>query len=252
MRPIALLLALTVSSDAFALSCLWGVVGTSLDTSPEIPTNPVVLVEHTFDATAEVSVELRDATGAAMPVRIEKGHQFATLAPESPLEPGATYTLVSTGESEGFVDSTFTVGGGPDTEPPDAPTLDAATRMSNRSMWGDTAGIRVILGESWGAAWYEYEISTSPDFTDAHRFASTQTEVVLGTQLCDQSFPDYARSERYHVRARAVDAAGNASDWATSAGEVRGCSSLGAAGLWLGFPVGLLALVSRRKTAPAA
>ncbi|MCB9673863.1 MAG: hypothetical protein H6737_02040 [Alphaproteobacteria bacterium] len=226
MRILALAIGLAASSPAWALSCLWGISDANVEPDDRVPTNAVLLVEHTFDATVDVEVELRDADGNPVGFSLERGHMHALLTPDAPLAPNAVYTLASAGDAEGYLDVTFTTDAGPDTEAPEPPSLDDLSRMRDRSIWGDEKGIRVTLGESWGAAHYEYEISTDPDFANAHRYASRWTETVLGQRLCSTTFPDYDPSERYYVRARAVDLAGNASDWATSDGTVRGCATV--------------------------
>ncbi len=243
--PLLLGAGLALSSPAHALSCLWGVHTSSIDQDAEVPSNAVLMVEHTYDAAHELALGLEDASGNAIPVRIESGHNHATIRPEIDLAPG-DYRLFSEDEEE-WLDSSFTVRADIDDEAPDAPRFIELDRQFDATDFGDSKGIFAELAAVDGAAWYEFEISEDADFADAHRVASVWPSAHLGLGLCLESFPEYRHRDRYHVRARAVDAAGNASAWTSSDGEVRGCSTVGAAPLLLGLPAGLLAFARRRR-----
>ena len=57
MRILALAIGLAASSPAWALSCLWGISDANVEPDDRVPTNAVLLVEHTFDATVDVEGE---------------------------------------------------------------------------------------------------------------------------------------------------------------------------------------------------
>jgi hypothetical protein len=243
----ALVLAgLALSTPAHALSCLWGVHTASVEEGEVVPANAVFLVEHTYDESTAIDVVLEDAAGEPVQLAIEAHHHYALLRPEAALAPG-DYRITTLDEFETWFDISFTVGADRDADAPDLPVFTRLDRQFDATEWGDTKGISVELAEVEGAAWYEFEISESADFADAHRVASVYPSAFLGQGLCEDAFPDYRHRDRYHVRARAVDAAGNASDWAKTDGPVRGCSTVGPAPLLLGLPIGLLAMATRRR-----
>jgi len=246
MRNLALALILGLSSNAYALSCIWGVYGANVGESDQVPVNVQFLVQHTFDETADLELELRDEADRPVPVTVQMRYGNALIVPDAELEPGSSYTLVSTGD-DGWTSGMFTTGTDADTTAPDAPDLIELRRSYDITQWGDVKGIEATVTEVPDASYYEFELSTEPDFADAARVASVEATAMLGVGLCLSSFPDYKRSERYHVRARAVDLAGNPSPWSTSDGPVTGCSSVGSLGLGLGFPALLLALLRRQR-----
>ena len=243
----ALVLAgLALSTPAHALSCMWGIHGASVQEGDVVPLNTRIMVEHTFDAQTDIDIVLEDEPGTPVDIQIDRYHQFAILTLDSDLAAGS-YRLHTPDENTGWIDTTFTVGTDLDDEAPEAPAFRTLDRQFDASEWGDTKGIHAEASEVDGAAWYEFEISESRDFADAARVASLFPNVFLGQGLCDDSVPEYRHRNRYHVRVRAVDAAGNASEWTRSNGEVRGCSTVGPAPLLFGLPIGLLAMATRRR-----
>ena len=218
----------------------------SVEADGEVPPNATLMIEHTYDDTEEVALALLDADGNDVPFTLERRHNHAVLTPDAELEPGA-YRIVSVDDIEGWLDTPFTVVADRDGDAPDAPGLLSTDRYYDVSEWGDSKGIAIEVTDVPGAAWYEYEISASATFDAPHRIASVYPHAGIGQGLCLDSYPEYRHRDRYHVRVRAVDAAGNASAWTTTAGVVRGCSTVGPAPLALGLPIGLLALATRRK-----
>ncbi len=247
MRLAASIALLFVSSNAFALSCLWGIGDVNVSPDVEAPQNTRLFVSHTYAADAELNLVLEDVEGERVETTLERGHNYAYITPTADLPPG-DYLLRDLDEL-GYFQGEFTIGDTVDETPPAAPTIVSAQRESSVTEWGDSEGLQVDLEPVDGASHYEFEVSTTADFADAFRVGRRYEGIFIGRGLCDVTFPDYDASKRYYVRARSVDAAGNTSDWTATDGTVRGCSQLGAAPFAWGAPLSLLLLGLRRRNA---
>ena len=234
-------LALAVApSPAHALDCAWGVHASNVSPDAVVPANARILVNHTFDDPDRIVVDLQDADGTSVPVVLEEGHRHAYVVPEAPLAEGAAYTLSFDGVGEPVP---FSIGAADD-DPPGSPVLVDLVRVRDRSAWGLVAGMRVEVDPVAGAAHYEFEVSTDPEFVDSALVASPWPEAFLGDGLCDRNVEGYDHSVRSYVRARAVDLAGNTSAW-TDPELAVGCATAGP-GSWGWIGLGLLALARRR------
>jgi hypothetical protein len=235
-----------IAQPALALSCIFGVHEVNIVDGQEVPPSASIFLRHTYEAGTDLGIALVDAEGENVPVTVEVDRHHGWLTPVEPLAPGA-YTLVSDDEEVFIALPSFTVVDTPDDTPPATPAITLAERQRDVSEWGTSAGIHVELAPVADASHYEVEIATSSDFSDALRVVTTWPSAFIGRGLCSDSAPDYDHGERYIVRARAIDVAGNASDWSHGGGPVTGCSSTGLAGS--GLLVGLAALLglARRR-----
>lgn len=241
-----LTMLLALSSPAHALSCLWGVMDVNVQENDVVPTDLQVLIRHTYDAGAELEVVLLDAAGDEVPSTVEVFDRYATLVPDEPLTPGAAYSIVDRGV-EGYADIPFTAGEGPSTGTPAVPVILDVQRERDRSEWGTTEGLQVELQPPSAGVYTELQLSLDADFTAPLTSIAAYEHVHLGHGLCGSSIPDYDHGERYHVRARSIDQAGNLSDWTTfGSSPVGGCSTTGSGALGGLFVLPLLAIFRRR------
>ena len=114
----SMILLATLTRDALALSCLYGVHDSNVRDALDVPTNATVMVQHVggMDGTELAWV---GPDGAEVPFALEVHGDHATLIPDAPLTPGA-HELFG-GEGASFA---FEVADRIDDVDPDPPTIE--------------------------------------------------------------------------------------------------------------------------------
>lgn len=234
-------------APAHALSCLWGVHDANIAEGQSVPANVEITVFHTYAEGTELDVVVEDAMGAEVATTIDVQEGWAVLVPEAELPPGS-YALRDR-SPEGYLDVGFQVTGDLDTTPPGSPLVVSIEREYDRTEWGTAKGLLVELAATRDEpVIYEWELGEDGDFSAPLRYVGGSTSVLLGHGLCDSTVAAYDHRRRYDVRVRAIDVAGNVSEW-TEPAAARGCSSLASAPGALAFFLVPLLLGRRRSQA---
>ena len=221
------LAALAFTSPAYALSCVFGIEAVNVVDQQDVPTNVKIVVTHTFDADNTLSMELTAADGTVIEVSREDHDRYLELIPAAPLAPDADYKITTVE----FGEYSFHTGAGPDTEAPEAPSIEEFRRVSSHSQWGESKGISVQLSPPTEVGGnYEFQLSTRMQFDDVIGTTTAYPSVYLGQGVCGNTLPEYDHSKRYFIRARVIDMAGNVSEWTNTSQPARGCSTAGGSG----------------------
>jgi MYXO-CTERM domain-containing protein len=254
MTRALLLASLLLPSQAFALSCLWGFEGATSPPSGavDVPVNTRVVAGYV--GLEDPVVALWDEDGNAIDVSFEDtrvaGAGHVVLVPVQPLAPNASYQVVhlntfGDGTTEQFVFSTFETGDRVDDEAPTTAGLLDVDRQRGSDEWGKTDGYSLTLPDpaSEGAAHHEIEVTDVDGTVTTH--VAHFGRFFLGEGICVHTLK--MESAGYDLRVRAVDNAGNASEWVAWDKQLSGgCSSTGAGASTLLGLLGL-GLVRRRR-----
>jgi len=226
-------------APALALDCAFGPL--SVNNGAPSPTNAVWVVPFAGEPGAD-PVQVLDADDAPLAVDIEVRADHLRVTPQEPLEPGAELLMIL-----GYRQFDVQVGDGPDDEAPDAPVFVSVDRQTERDRdWGTTR-LTVVEFEPLPAGVHlEIELSEDESFADALTTLTLSPSVSLGENLCSTNPEGYDHDAAYFLRARAVDQAGNTSDWTLEEPAPKGCSTAGSAALGL-WALPMLALGWRRR-----
>ena len=240
-------------STALACSCAYGPMdwlpangesGVATDASVWVTFNFLDSVEQ-YDP-----VLVRTDTGDAIETSLEQ-HDMGDTAllrwtPVEELAPNTEYEFKTVeGDDYEWVLTTFTTGSGPDTDTP----------LGGEILGDDTDRKVTSSGADCGThLWLYLEISPGSDASssvfyevEATRDGETRTFYFLnhewagiGDGGCSSNLADISVGDRFELRSRAVDLAGNQGDWNDGEARVRACASVGAAPAafgWLGLMV---------------
>ncbi len=255
MRILALAipLALSISSPAWALSCLdWEVQGAlPASGAVEVPTNARIVVQvYSWDDSQSAPI-LRDADGNEVATTID-AHDAGSevtffLTPGEPLAPGP-YTVEVERAWDGApeVATSFVVGDAADVTPPLPPTIVDVRGDHDTDEWGDWDDLTVEMPQDSlddNGVIYELTITDTTSDQTWLRYSLSPT-ASLSDNPCSDDDAALVLAHRANVDVRALDVAGNSSDeflWVCGTG----CSTTG------GVPVGglfaLLPLVALRR-----
>lgn len=281
LRPLVLAAlggALLTPSAVLACSCAAGAFQ-ALPSGEGVPTNARVVVKVLFADPADTEVvRLLDDEGQIVPstaeVRGGGSLDEIVLTPDAPLVDGTTYTLESRmdWDQDGTVDESweltrFTVGGGADEQPPEPPELlgtrivrDPVLPFGGVSSCGESMHFVVDLepgvDERPGVL---TEIEITEQEGEPVTFLTEDVAAWAGRGGCGGYLPEIAGGQAYFARIRAVDLAGNASEWVSmdAPRPTGGCNSLGGSpppgsgglpgGAAAGLVVGLALALGRRR-----
>ncbi|MCB9679799.1 MAG: hypothetical protein H6737_32130 [Alphaproteobacteria bacterium] len=196
---------------------------------------------------ASDDVYVIDASGAEVPVEIERIGGFARVRPIGAWEPFAAYTIAPAYSNGQYP---FSVTDEVDLEapqvPPD-PTITARRDVNGPvGAWTTVeAELPLAPGDTISVEW---QLDTSPGFESPIHGVTDDRQVGFGEGCGPIPAAAYSPEATFYVRAREVDLAGNASDWSEvaevppriEAEAAGGCSTLpGSGAAWLGL-LGLL------------
>lgn len=217
-----LTLALALAAPAFALDCDFSdrVLPSSGEVDVATSAAPVLISPYPNDGR---DIWLEDAEGAPVTTTPEllqqEGNRFLRLVPAAPLSPGATYVVRAALPDETPAEATrFTVGEGPDTTPPTGGGLgEVSAAYDPDGEWGEERLISLSLQPATDEdpVYYEVQLAASADFSDAITVRSNYTSAFFGVGLCQTTWEALPLDTAFHLRARAVDLSGNATDWWT-------------------------------------
>lgn len=207
------LAALLGPASAWALTCPTGPVGVNIDTRRPVPTNARFLVElHDVAVEEDIGVRLKGPKGVDVPLKVERREaSHMVVSPEAPLHRNTIYQLWN-GE-EGQLDVTFRTGAGPDERIPERPLVLEVGRDRYTSRLGPIDRMRVVVEQKTDAHHWEVELSEDLMFAHPQRVYGTDPTVDVGRSICRTNAAWYDGAQDYYVRVRAVDAAGNPSEW---------------------------------------
>ncbi|MEM6928416.1 MAG: hypothetical protein AAF602_15890 [Myxococcota bacterium] len=203
------------TSEALALSCIWGIYDISIWDAQSVPPDVVIVASHTYgELETEPVIQVVDAAGEEVSVDVRWEPFVIEVTPREPLPPG-TYTMIGQEPEDlgDFVDLSFTVEDLPEGPELAAPSIRRARRETSRNEWGTSRGIDLTWSAVEEASIYEVELARDADFADAGRAVATGEGRFLGDGLCGSTVPDYDHDVEHFVRVRAVDVDGDASAW---------------------------------------
>lgn len=215
--PAALAVIALLSTPARALDCASGILATLPESGADgVPTNAILSLYYSDysapPASAEIS--LTDSSGAPVDILVDIEGDVLRIRPEELLSPQTGYTLEIIDDRWTRTTLPFRTGDGEDLVRPVVPELLSIERVYETDQWGERAGIAVEIAEpSEDEIFWEYEISQSEDFLDAAIVRSPFPSTLLGRDFCGESWPEYDSYPEYFIRVRAIDLAGNASDF---------------------------------------
>lgn len=212
----ALALLALLSTPARALDCAGGILATRPESGAEdVPTNTILSLYYSDyglpPSGAEVS--LIDGSGAPVDILVDIAGDVLRVLPTAPLSPRTGYTLEIIDDRWTRSSLLFRTGDGEDLVRPAEPNLLSLERIYEADEWGERAGIAVEIEQPGDVVFWEYEISQSEDFLDSILIRSPFPSTLLGRDYCGESWPQYESYLYYFVRVRAIDLAGNASDF---------------------------------------
>ncbi|MEN0060554.1 MAG: hypothetical protein AAGA48_00315 [Myxococcota bacterium] len=207
-----------LTSEALALSCIFGVYDLNVDDGSVVPPGAVFVASHTYsEPDAEViGLHLLDAQGQEVPSDVEWSPFVVRLVPQAELAPGQYRITANDGGYYLAGERGFTVMA---TEPIDAPPMEAPSGLSlewereEDPDWGLTNGIDVRFDGVAAASHYEMEVASNQDFTDAAMAVTTGEWAFLGLTLCGSTVDGWDQSGQSYVRVRAVAIDGEVSAW---------------------------------------
>lgn len=277
MRSILLTLGLLAAAPAHALSCAFGPEVVLPGWEDEaVPTNAVFFVRSwavPADSHRFFFVRPLDGTRIEATVTpLEDGdNEVVRITPVSPLDPDTAHELrvIEEGMDEAFglegdtglvpgdTDAVedlswsmleFTTGSGPDTTPPETPTLLKAGKQRGASpFFGSWENLRLLVDEPSEPVMYRLEIEdgdrTTVLYTGGWSMEDGRAEITVGQGPCGGEY-DVTWSP-VEVTVSAIDRAGQGSD-GSSDPKRTGCHTAPTAPLALLSLAGLLAV--RRRT----
>jgi MYXO-CTERM domain-containing protein len=243
--------------DAAACDCISPSEILPTSSSTDVPSNTKVWLLEPGCSTPK----LRKSDGIPVTTSITTVGRVTVLHPDAALEEGSTYEVLGCLEANTPI-STFTVTGGPDTEPPPAPSFSASNPESGSgdfSSCGSYEYVPLVVDKKDRLLALDIAARTTLDPKAvsgdvAYLFFPTQSPIV-GSKTCGPSSWDFETDgEAVNTRLGAFDLAGNFSGWGeaetidTGCGcEVAGANSRPANGYALaGLALAALALVRRR------
>lgn len=258
-------LALVAPSTSSALLCDHGGADVfPADLSTDVPLNTRVVV--TFPAYQEGNAQWAlqdDETGEVVPTvasrTVQLNEVFVTLVPVEPLLPNHDYLVVEVEDAlrPYFAETLFTTGTTVDTTSPGEPTITDSGVEANRALLLEPEFMATAL--NWWSfqgtednVIFEVEFSPTEDLQDAATLTTFQRRIEVGWGGCLLSDVQMDFGERWFARVRAVDMAGNASDWSepqrAARGSGGGCATLnGPPKTWWWLGLAVLGVVRRRR-----
>lgn len=257
MRILALAipLALSLSTPAFALSCIdWEVTGAlPADGATDQPVNARVAV-RVFSWGEQAPPTLVDSEGNAVAATFETYRQGSetvfVLTPGAPLEADRTYSALVDGpwEAESRVATTFTTGALSDYGSPNSVVITDISSDSSVDVWGTWSDFVVSHTEAVdeSGVMYRVLISQTEDMADPIERWTFVAGQTFSDNPCSTDPVGELRARNTWVSVEAVDVAGNGSeDLQLVCGT--GCSTIGSAPGWGLVFLPLLMLGGRRR-----
>ncbi|MCA9566385.1 MAG: hypothetical protein KC656_01025 [Myxococcales bacterium] len=210
LLALGLLLAATPAS---ALTCYRGPYAVNVDDTRLVPTNVRFFFEvRLMGPDEEIKIELTGPRGVKIPVEIvERSPTHAVAVPTYELAPRTVYRIKD--QVEGLVDVTFRTGDGPDRSTPERPRLQSLEREHSESRFGLIDRLLAVVEPASDASHWELELADDFSFVHPLVARSADPAISAGQERCSATVEGYDRTRSYYVRVRAVDAAGNRSEW---------------------------------------
>ena len=218
-----LLSALLSTTPAQALSCMEGV----FDSSPDmdvitLPANGKIIVWNaaSFDVTGfSDTLELVDEdTGQLIDIELQAISSTVTeVLPVEPLNSDHMYVLRTNwgNPEETWSHAAFVLENNTDLTAPEQPSILSSERDYGTWEWGDWDKQHISVDASVDTAYFKVELSSSPDFHISETILekSLTGVISIGYDECHSNIHAQEIGEMTHVRIKAVDFAGNESEW---------------------------------------
>jgi hypothetical protein len=214
LRMLLTTALLLTTSPAWAIKCYKGPFTANVDMTKPIPTNARFVVEfQQLTPEEDLQVELLGPRGVKVELTIaERAEAHAILVPAAPLAPHSLYQL--SGGHDGLVNAKFRTGAAADNDTPASPLVQSVSREFYESATGVDDHVQIVVDPASDASYWELEMSADLMFAKPIRTISARPTVTAGKKRCVTNAPTYDPTSDYYLRLRAVDAAGNPSEWA--------------------------------------